>query len=232
MRHKLQFLLVVLPLAVFGQGAFQNLNFEAANLPVIPSGQFGGQVSSLDALPSWTAYFGTNQTSLVLHNNLTVGAVSISVFGPNFGTSQILQGNYSVLLRSGLSGLDTPAGAVLAQTGNIPATALSIQFMARQLLGNLSSLLVVSVGGQNLPLVPLSITPNYTLYGANISAYSGLTRELRIGSLPLAGPEYGSFLIDGIAFSNQAVPEPSTLGLLGLGALLFSFRSSRAWSGR
>ena len=87
MRLKNQFLTIVfslaLPSAIFSQGTFQNLNFEAANLPVIPNGQVGGFVSSTDAIPSWTAYYGTSQTFQVLHNNFTTGGVNISVFGPN-----------------------------------------------------------------------------------------------------------------------------------------------------
>src|SRR5437773_5996064 len=80
-----------------GQGSFQNLDFEAANLPTVPSGQSGGLVSSSDAIPGWTAYYGSSQTSQILHNDLSLGAVNISILGPNWNLVPLLQGNYSVL---------------------------------------------------------------------------------------------------------------------------------------
>src|SRR6266478_1815757 len=58
-----------------GQGSFQNLDFEAANLPTVPSGQSGGLVLSSDAIPGWTAYYGSSQTSQILHNDLSLGAI-------------------------------------------------------------------------------------------------------------------------------------------------------------
>ena len=39
---------------VQAQGNFVNLGFESANLAPVPAGQFGGEVSSLDAIPGWT----------------------------------------------------------------------------------------------------------------------------------------------------------------------------------
>lgn len=210
---------------VHSQGTFLNLNFESANLPVVPAGQSGGFVSSLDAIPNWTAFYSTNQTTQIFHNNYTLGAVNISILGPSFNFFPVLQGSYSVLLQSGLSVSDAPALAAIAQTGVIPSTALSVQFLASRILGSSSAQLNVSIGGQIVSLVPLSITANHTVYGADVSAYSGLTRELRIASAPSAVPQYGSFLIDGIAFSNQPIPEPSTLGMFGLGAMLFIYRS-------
>ena len=40
------------------QGTFQNLGFESANLAPIPPGQYGGPVSSFDAIPGWTGFRG------------------------------------------------------------------------------------------------------------------------------------------------------------------------------
>jgi hypothetical protein len=75
-RRKEQFLSVVfslaLPLAVFGQGTFQNLNFEMAQLPVIPAGQSGGTVSISNALPYWRVFMGADEVFLVRHNDPTL----------------------------------------------------------------------------------------------------------------------------------------------------------------
>src|SRR5437867_2207990 len=66
--------------AVLGmaQGTFQNLDFEDAiyKVPDVPSGQYGTPVSTADGIPGWTAYYGTDQASQILHNNIALGAVS------------------------------------------------------------------------------------------------------------------------------------------------------------
>lgn len=210
---------------VLGQGTFQNMNFEQANVPVIPAGQFGGSVSSLDAVPGWITYYGTNATTQVLHNNNTFGAVNISIIGPNWNVFPVLQGSYSVFLQSGLVGFDPSTSASIAQTGVIPISALSIQLLAAiQASASDPNQLIVSIGGQNIPLVALSTTPNYTVYGGDISGFSGQTRELRIGSFPSADDPYHYFEIDNILFSNQPIPEPGagTIFLFGLAALAIS----------
>jgi hypothetical protein len=35
----------------FGPSSFRNLDFESANLPPVPAGQFGGAVSTTEAIP-------------------------------------------------------------------------------------------------------------------------------------------------------------------------------------
>src|SRR5262245_48071266 len=85
------------------QGTFQNLDFESANLQPVPPGQFGGNVSSLDAIPGWAAFIGTNQTTTILQNNLTFGNASIDILGPNWNgfLSSIIEGQYTVVLQPG-----------------------------------------------------------------------------------------------------------------------------------
>jgi hypothetical protein len=68
----------------------------------------------------------------------------------------------------------------------------------------------------------LSSTTDSTLYGADVSGYSGSTGELKIASPPTAGSPYHSFLIDSIVFSSQAIPEPSVIGLSALGVFLIA----------
>ena len=52
----------------YGQGNFINLDFELANVPDIPAGQYGADVSSTDGVPGWTTYIGTNQGTTIRHN--------------------------------------------------------------------------------------------------------------------------------------------------------------------
>jgi hypothetical protein len=77
----------------------------------------------------------------------------------------------------------------------------------------------VSFGGHALSLSVLGITPNYDIYGADISAFAGQTGELRF-----TAPPQTLNIIDNIQFSDQPVPEPGVLGLSALGALLVGWR--------
>ena len=64
---------------------------------------------------------------------------------------------------------------------------------------------------QSVPVVPLS----NDLFGCDISAFAGLEEELRFTMVT----NYGNALIllDGITFSPETIPEPSTLSLVILG---------------
>ena len=216
---------LTLTASAFAQGTFQNLDFEAANLPSVP---VGGFVSSLSAIPSWTAYFSTNVTTQIWHNNYALGAVNISIIGPGFSgpaSFPVIQGSYSVFLQSGLDGTATTRmSAAIAQTGIIPLTAMSLRFSVGSYLAGDPAQLVVSIGGQNIPIFPLTITASQTVYGADISGFAGQTKELRLTSFPSQSDPYHYFLIDSIAFSNQQIPEPNALGLIGIGALMFGWR--------
>lgn len=206
------------------------MGFESANVPTLPSGQYGGLVSSLSAIPSWTAFYGTNQTSQIKHNNFNLGDVNISIIGPSFTFFPILQGGYSVLLQSGLVNATTQTPAAIAQTGSIPASTLSLRFLAKHISGDPLQL-KISIGGQVVPFVSLATTATYDFYGADISQFAGQTRELKISSLPTEANHYNYFVIDSISFSDQQIPEPNALSLLTLGVLLLSHRTrlARRW---
>src|SRR5258706_375259 len=83
------------------QGTFRNMDFELANVPVVPSGQFGADVSIASGLPGWTAYFNgqaVNPTNTISHNDLSLAAAAIGIEGPQWNPAQILQGQYTAYL--------------------------------------------------------------------------------------------------------------------------------------
>src|SRR5262249_1384042 len=134
-----------------------------------------GSVATTNALPGWTAYQGGAQVDSIVYNDLSLGAAWVSIqdtnspFGGFFGG--VIQGTYTVLLQPEFPG-PTNATAAISQAGQIPATARSLRFYAN---GPLS----VSFAGQGVPLFVLGTGTNYTIYGGDVTAFAGLTGDLR-----------------------------------------------------
>ena len=198
----------------FSQGSFQNLDFEQATL--VP---FGNGYSAEDALPSWQAFIGTTPTPTVGLNSLALAATTISLIALPLPP---IDGNYSVMLEGGvveMGNVLTPESASISQTALIPVGTQSLLFKAAAQSGN--GLLNINIGSQNVSYTALSSGPNYTLYGANISAWAGKTEEL---TFTASGSSSGinPWELDDISFSpNTVTPEPSTLALTALGGFLF-----------
>ena len=112
-----------------GQGTFQSLDFEAADVPVVPPGKFGSDVSVSNGVPGWTVYLGGSPQSSMLHNNMSLGAAEVALFGPQWFADQILEGSYTVSLEQSTAG--PPTSAAIGQTGRIPQTAESVRLPAR-----------------------------------------------------------------------------------------------------
>ncbi len=119
--------------------------------------------------------------------------------------------------RAGFSecvGLHDPPRLLLhvtvSQTGLVPANARSINF----LVGTRQTNAVVTLGGVNIPLVPIV---GGRLAGA-VSAFAGDVETLTF-SAPIASPDLTALYFDDIVFSQMIVPEPSTTALVGLGLL-------------
>jgi hypothetical protein len=107
----------------------------------------------------------------------------------------------------------------ISQTGLIPAGTQSLLFEAESGPGN--GILEVQIGTQTIAFAPLATEPNYTVYGASISAWAGQREQLTFTALQ-DNTALNNWEIDDISFSTQAVPEPSPLALTGVGALLFA----------
>jgi hypothetical protein len=206
---------------VRGQGTFQNLDFESINPNVLQS-QPPNFVSFANALPDWTGYWGTDVATQAMVNGISVGGVIITVVTP-FGaySSAVIDGNATVTLDSGANpSVTAQVPAAIAQTGVISPGTRSLRFS----LGSASDadFLSVALNRQSIPIYPLQSGPNYTVYGANVSAFADSTAELRFTEMPdLSSSHPWTFAyLDDIQFSDLPIPEPSALGLFGLGALL------------
>jgi hypothetical protein len=205
------------------------LNFELANIPALPSGQDSLEPIA-SALPGWTGYIATGQQSQVLHNTYNLGLPALGILGPSWNNLPgVIEGSFSAVIQSGFNyPINTRQSAGIAQTGLIPASANSIQMKVQAFLATDMSQLNVTIGGQNVTMVPILSTSSYVLLGGDVSTFSGLTRELSITSLPTPTHPNHSFVVDSIVFSNQPIPEPNTFGFFALGAALLGWRSRRA----
>ena len=200
------------------QGNFQNLDFESAHLPALPTGQYGSVIASSNGFPGWAV------STAVLQNNFTLGMASISILGPNWTASMgqvgliggIIEGRYSAVLQAGNAGSSSVfLDASIAQSGLVPADSKSLQIKVYALGG---SALTVNFGGQNLPLIALGSSTDYTLYGADITPFAGQVGVLALtaSAIPF---HFNTVELDSIVFSTQSIPEPSGLALFGIGAL-------------
>src|SRR6266478_3646425 len=93
-----------LALSAWGQGIFQNLDFEAA---AISQNQATGSVSVTDALPGWGVYFyygPAGQTSIpqsqISFSFVNPWVPQVVLLGTNGGGQSSLNGAFSVLLQA------------------------------------------------------------------------------------------------------------------------------------
>jgi hypothetical protein len=202
----------------YSQG-FSNLNFEDAVIVPDPSSpNYPYAVYASNAIPGWTAYVGPTPQTDIIYNTLSLGATSVSILGQN-GVPSSLSGAYSINLYGG----QTASSASISQTGLVPAGVMSLLFKA-QYSGPPGGTLLALLGGQDIPFSAISNGPNYTLYGASISGFSGQTEQL---SFSAAEGVNNYWTIDDIEFSSQPIPEPNSPLLLGLGVSLITLRFLR-----
>ena len=204
-----------------GQG-FVNLNFERANLSAYGS-EKEIEIPATNGIPGWTAYSDGVALDDIVLNGQSLGGGEVNIDGTNNPTGFAPdQGNYFVFLQGGFYDTGT---AAIGQTGTIPANALSLIFWGS------SHNMVITFNGLPLSFAILGNTANYTIYGADISAYAGQTGQLLFTALdgeeivPPNYPEYGgSGIIDNIQFSSSPVPEPNKSVLACLGGILLASR--------
>ncbi|MEI7728576.1 MAG: hypothetical protein WCO56_03355 [Verrucomicrobiota bacterium] len=203
--------------SVFCAPQFINLDFESAQVPNLPAGQAGGDVSINDAFPGWKFFVGSQERPFAVHNDVNLGANGVSILGPNFGApNQILSGNYTAVLQGAYNYNLDNANASLAQVGEVPDWANSIQFK----LSPYTDSFRVSLSGNSLQLTALETTATYTIMGADVSWYKGSTSELRFTSYYQGFRYINYHYLDDIVFSPDAVPEPGVITLWCAGGMM------------
>jgi PEP-CTERM motif len=188
--------------------SFANLHFENTTITTIHNP--GGDTYTA-TVPGWGVFgFPYGNPTDIWYNTIALDAPAVTLQGTDSPYFPAIQGRYSVLLQGGSTAgghVYNTNGASMFQTGQIPVTSQSLIYLG-------GSALQVTFDGQSLSPVALSSTATYTVWGVDISAYAGQSGELRF-----TAPWLNTSILDGIQFSAQSVPEPSTSGLLGTGAV-------------
>ncbi len=203
------------------QGTFQNLGFESAVLVRLPGDPYS-RVQFAAAFPGWAGYVAGVPLDAALYNAEFLDSSGISIVDRTF---PVIQGNYTAILQAG-NGLATfePADVTLSQTGLVPSGTRYLLFEARFSYGRPPTSFAVTLGGQNLSLVPLSTSLGNTLYSADITQWAG--QMARLDFTLFAGRPHidNAFLtLDSIQFSP--VPEPSAFGVLAMGVGVLGCRA-------
>ena len=210
-------LLAALGLPIAQAQNFQNLGFERARVPVVPSGEFGHLVPVEEAIPGWSVWLGADPQTHILHNNFTLGAPSAVILGPQWPSQSIIEGSFTLRLRTGLGFPPAPdpgpgfaVDVSLLQTGLIPLEAQSVRFKAE--VFPRAAPITLRLDGQEVLLLAMETTQNRILFGGDVSAFAGRTAELRLTAIAsVLGPT--DFRLDSFSFSSEPVPEPGALTL-------------------
>jgi hypothetical protein len=185
---------------------FKNLDFEWA----VVGTPVEGELPASEALPYWAN--DNWDAGKVVYDDVSLGAVMVSVHDAKSRFMKPLGGAYSVLLQDSTS---KSRIAWISQTGDIPDWAESITFVGEAVCGAP----VLSLNGTVIPTWPLWVDPavnashgSLVTYTGDISAFAGN------GNVELRFTSTGWNTLDDIEFAPDVVPEPSTLTLLAVGA--------------
>ena len=207
------FVPILFAISARGQGTFQNLDFEAAQLIPAPGGP-SGAVRFDAAFPGWTGYIGNQQATTTIPNGLPISFTYDPFIVLNTDSMRtIFQGHYMVTISGGYGYNPSPTPswtpASIAQTGTIPGDAKSIRLLTNQPDVPGAGIGLVFLDGLAVPLYHLGSRANGEVWGGDISSFAGQTRELRL---------FGGWTeFDDITFSSSAIPEPSSAGLVLVG---------------
>ena len=205
---KIFFACIVLPVSIYAQSTFRNLDFELARYPLIPVNQ---QVPITNALPGWTMYAGGNSYDTVLYNDINISVPAVSFHDAGSFLPPYHGSRFVYLQGSSSDEIPVRISAAIGQTGLVPANALSLTFYSSSLSIN------VTFGGQPVSLYDLGpASSGYRAVAGDISAYAGQTAELRF-----TAPNDVRETLDFIQFSTTPIPEPSAWALLALGGAAF-----------
>jgi hypothetical protein len=215
---------------------FQNLDFEQAlAVPargngVVPFDAFD-PIFSFFALPSWTVTENSTVCNSIWGAPVALDETSVALVSKDpepFPTDEPMQGKFSVQMTSFDEDIqEFFQTSTISQTGTVPAGTKSIQFLlgVPPTFGDFVGEPIVTLNGVVIPLVTESVSGSTSLVEGDVSAFAGSTVNL---AFKAAAVENGSFPtdengfdLDAISFSTaQVVPEPSSLGIVAVGAFL------------
>ncbi|MFZ1933794.1 MAG: hypothetical protein WCB27_05625 [Thermoguttaceae bacterium] len=185
---------------------FQNLDFESTVVLGPPYHVI---------VPGWTTSSNGFYYDTIA---LDAAAVSIQDGLTPYGGPRImypLSGSYSVLLQSGHDPFGVPETSWISQTGDIPADANSILFIGDD------GAPTVSLNGTVIPTSVYSVGPTVNSLHGPIDTYIGDIRAFSgQQNVVLTFESAGFNTLDDIQFSSTVAPEPSTLALLTVAALV------------
>ena len=198
--------------------AFVNLGFENTTLTPYLVNVFSGFYTTNATLPGWfwspqATYGYGDPTTEVMLNNFTLEAPAVSLHTSN-DIFPAIRGKYSILLQGGGSFVSSSSAASIGQTGHIASAFASLTYWG--------DALQVSFNGQPLSFVAISNAPNFTVWGADISAIAGQT-----GELLFTAPWQTTGMLDNIQFSTSPIPEPASLTMFICGTFLICYRVSK-----
>lgn len=199
-------------------GAFANLDFEASSLvpATPPSFPIPDPVSTELLFPSWTLRIGDSVQPTGFFNVYTLAGAQGALMASLTPQQNVIEGAKSVYLSGWVFGTSTS----LSQVGDVPAGTESVRFIVRDSSFGIAPIppspLLLRMDGQNVPLVLLSQSGTGDfVYGGDISAWAGLSAELRIGvGGYVSGNENPYGIFDSISFSPEPVPEPASAAVL------------------
>ena len=211
MKSYFQIALLICCLPAFGAhgASFQNLDFESGAFVPYPQGS--PTIYFDAAFPGWRGYIGSAPETIAISNTIALSFSTITLYDAH---TLAIDGNLSAGFHAAARFDQQPADVAIAQTGLVPIDAQSLLFRAQTAGDGFG----VELGGQSLSLVPLLTTPDYVLFGTDISGWAGQESELRFtafaGNVPgLSGTH---LVLDSIQFSTTQVPEPSTFALFAI----------------
>lgn len=153
-------------------------------------------------------------STTVALDDIALDSPAVTLQDANSPFAPAIEGNYSIYLQGGSISAESTSGASIGQVGEIPLTAESIIYWG--------GALQVTFNGQPLSFSAIGGTANYTIWGADISAYAGQT-----GQLLFTAPWQTETLLDNIQFSTSAVPEANEWGIFAGCIALFCCRRMR-----
>lgn len=218
------FLASACPLALCAP--FQNLSFEQVTIAPAPANYTPRDaylaISAAAALPGWTVMEDSTVCNAIWGDPVSLDETSVAIVSSASSVKNIMMhGAYEVQLTS----ISLPPGpgdyystSSISQTGDIPASAQSVQFLVGvpTQAGTVPATPYVFVNGNPIFLRELWASGGVAQWAGDVSAYAGTTSTLTFASMGWPNDQHWEedlYNLDGISFSSVAAPEPSAKAL-------------------